>query len=79
MRVSILFVLLLFTAAYAQNCLSCQPAAQIATCPDLHCYQCGVNEQLNPTTLNCDCIASNYRINGQCGVCPNGYSYDPLT
>jgi hypothetical protein len=79
MRISLALTLLLLTAVSSQNCNGCKPAPQIATCPDLHCYQCGTNEALNPTTLNCECTGSNYRINGVCGVCPDGYAYDPVT
>jgi hypothetical protein len=70
---------MLVAAVHSQNCNGCRPAPQIATCPDLHCYQCGHNEVLNPITLNCECSGNNYRINGQCDVCPDGYSYDPVT
>ena len=64
---------------HAQNCEGCKPAPHIATCTDLHCYRCGINEYLNPVSLNCQCVAPNYRINGFCGVCPAGYTYNPIT
>lgn len=74
-----LSLLLLLTVAFSQNCPGCKPATQIATCPDYHCYRCDKNEVLNIDTLNCDCLEGYYRINGFCGQCPAGYSYDPIT
>jgi hypothetical protein len=79
MRNALALVLLLVISTYSQNCEHCKPAPQIATCTDLHCYRCGKNEVLNQETLNCECIEGDYRINGRCGTCPPGYSYNPIT
>ena len=74
MRKALLLALLLVAAVHSQNCESCKPATQIATCTDLHCYRCGKNEVLNLDSLNCVCKGDGYRINGVCGHCP---THDP--
>ena len=38
-----LLALLLVASAY-QNCRDCKEPAHVASCPDYHCYRCGVNE-----------------------------------
>ena len=43
MRLTLFVVLLLVSAANAENCRDCKPAPHIATCTDLHCYRCGKN------------------------------------
>lgn len=79
MKPALLLALLLVAAVHSQNCNGCKPAPQIATCTDLHCYRCDKNEVLNTVSLLCECKDGTYRINGKCGTCPSGYSYDPVT
>ena len=77
--VFMLLLLLVATSAYYDNCRDCKPATKVASCPDYHCYRCGRNEVLDLYTLQCQCIENYYRVNGVCGQCPEGYSYDPIT
>lgn len=82
---SVIVLLGLATMGYSSQaypsdtCNNCVPAFQIATCPDLHCYRCQINEILDTTTRLCACLDGFYRVNGVCSKCPDGYSYDPLT
>ena len=55
----------------------CKPAAiKIDRCYMPHCYRCGINEVFNTDTLYCDCKDGYVPINGVCGRCQDGYSYD---
>lgn len=78
LKASVLLVCLLGAAMAWSHCPNCKPATHVATCPDYHCYRCGLNEFLNLNTMWCECEKGYYRINGVCGVCPPGYVYDEV-